>query len=321
MVCACRPDRRRHSLRVGVLPNLTHAVPIVAFSRGLLTGNDGRPVELVPFNDGPTAVEALLAGDLDLAYCGPGPAINAFVRTRGRVRVLSGAASGGASFILRSGVEIRQPSDLERRKIATPQTGNTQDIALRSWLVAHDLDSTDRGGKVMVVPMTNSQTLSLFQSKQIDGAWVPEPWATRLLREANGHLFVDEATLWPEGRFPTTVLITSSKMLRDRTADVRAIVRGNRQAVAWINRNPAAAQKIVNDFLEKQTGKKLPDALLATSWKHLEFTDDPLPGPLKEIARASRRIGYTPSADLHGLVVEPAELLPARVSVQEETPR
>lgn len=276
---------------------------MVAAARGLLG-----TATLVPFNDGPSAIEALLAGDVDVAYCGPGPAINAFIRTHGRVRVLAGAAAGGASFIVRGDLPITQPSDLAHAKLATPQTGNSQDIALRNWLENHEMETTDRGGKVMVVPMTNSQILSLFRQKQIDGAWVPEPWATRLQKEAGGRVFLDEASLWPDGRYPTTVLTVSTKFLERQPDAARTLLRGNRQAVAWINHNPAAAQKIVNDALEKTAGKKLPDALMQSSWRHLVFTEDPIPSALKEIARASRRIGYTPSSDLRGMVVDGPEL-------------
>lgn len=297
----------RTTVRVGFLPNLTHAVPMVGEALGSYRDARGEPVELAPFNAGPKAIEALLAGDLDFAYVGPGPAINAFVRTDGNVRVLAGAASGGAAFVVRKELRIGGPADLRHSVLATPQIGNSQDIALRRWLWEHDIVPRDRGGTVTVLPMSNSDILSMFRTKELHGAWVPEPWATRLVLETDGRVFLDESSVWPDGRFPTTLLVTRDEVLRDRPGDVAAMVAANRRIVQWISRNPARARALVNERLEHHVGKPLPPETIAAAWKRLSFTTDPMREALVENARAARRIGYLPSSDVRGLVVAPAE--------------
>jgi NitT/TauT family transport system substrate-binding protein len=305
----CRRSSRS-GLRVGYMPNLTHAVPIVAGARGLFSQNVRHKLELIAFNAGPAAVEALLACDVDLVYCGPGPAVNAFIRTHGRVRVLSGACDGGASFVVRADLPIDDASDLSHRRLATPQIGNSQDIALRRYLWENDLSPADRGGTVTVVPMASSDILSLMASKDLDGAWVPEPWASRLVAEAGGRVFLDEATLWPDGRFPTTILVTTSEALTRRREAMAGILEANHQAIAWISGHGADARKLVNEELKQMTGKKLADPIIASAWKRLSFTEDPELAALRETARFAKRIGYLPTSDIRGIAVSAAELQP-----------
>lgn len=270
---------------------------------------EGEPkVKLLPFNAGPSAIEALLAGDVDLAYVGPGPAVNAFVRTHGRVRVVAGACSGGAAFVVRAELPLQAPEELRRTTLATPQIGNSQDIALRQFLWEHDLASRDRGGTVTVVPMSSSDIFSMMRAKEIDGAWVPEPWVTRLVNEAGGRVFVEESELWPSGRYPTTLLVTSDAAIRKRGAEVLRIARANVKIVQWIRANSIQARELANERLEHHTGKKLTDVTIENAWKRIEITDDPVPAALKENARAARRIGYLPRSDIRGILLEPEEL-------------
>ena len=301
-------SRRSGGLRVGFLPNLTHAVPLVGLARDAWKTQLGGSVQAVPFPAGPAAVEALLADDVDVVYCGPGPAINAFIRTDGRVRVLAGAAEGGAAFVVRADLPIDDAADLAHRRLATPQIGNSQDIALRRYLWENDLAPSDLGGTVTVVPMANADILSLFKEKKLDGAWVPEPWATRLVREAGGRVFLDEATLWPGRRFPTTLLITTQHALENQPRLVAGAVEVNRQLVAWIDAHPAEAKRLVNGELAKLTGKKLDDAVIDDAWKRLRFDVDPMEMQLRDVARAAKRIGYLPRSDIRGILVDPDEL-------------
>lgn len=304
----CNNGADRKELRIGFLPNLSHAVPMVGEARGMY-GAPGQPkVELVPFGAGPSAIEALLAGDVDLAYVGPGPAVNAFVRTHGKVRVVAGAASGGAAFVIRKDLPWSEPDHLVKSTLATPQIGNSQDIALRQYLWDNDLAPRDRGGSVTVVPMSNADIFSMMRSKELDGAWVPEPWVTRLVNEANGRVFVDEAALWPKGRYPTTLLVTSKATIRRRGPEVLRIARANTRIVQWIRANPQEAQHLVNEGLERHVGKPLPAATISAAWERIEFTDDPIPAALKENARSARRIGYLPRSDIRGILLEPEEL-------------
>ena len=306
---ACRPDEPAE-LRIGFLTNLTHAVPMVMEKRGTLEERVDRPVVFVPFSAGPSAIEALFAGDVDAAYAGPGPAINAFVRSRGQVRVLAGATYGGAAFVVRKDLEVERPRDLKRARLATPQIGNTQDIALRQWLTDNDLASSDRGGTVQVIPMQPSDIFSMFRAVEIDGAWVVEPWVSRILADARGRVLLEEAALHPGGRYPTTLLVVNGELLRERPEEVAALVRANADSVAWIRRNPVSSRRIVNAALERYVGQPLPDALIASAWKRLAFGTDPMPESLAASARAARRLGYLPSADITGIVAEPREWQP-----------
>ncbi len=308
LLAGCRPGEDRKELRIGFLPNVTHAVPMVGGARGDF-GAPGQPkVELVPFGAGPSAIEALLAGDVDLAYVGPGPAVNAFVRTHGKVRIVAGAASGGAALVVRGDLPWTEPEELARATLASPQIGNSQDIALRQYLWDHDLASRDRGGTVTVVPMSNADIFSMMRSKELDGAWVPEPWVTRLVYETGARVFVEESSLWPDGRYPTTLLVVSERSIKRRGPEVLRIARANVKIVQWINANPDEAMQLVNAELERHTGKRLPERTIAGAWKRIQFTDDPLPDALRENARAARRIGYLPRSDIRGILLEPEEL-------------
>lgn len=308
-VAACTGCRKtaRHEMRVGFLPNLTHAVPMVIEERKLLAEAIGRPVVFVPFAAGPSLIEALFAGDLDVGYCGPGPAINAFVRSRHRVRVLAAATYGGAAFVVRKELAIDTPRGLRKARLASPQIGNTQDIALRQWLADNDLVSSDRGGTVRVVPMANPDILSLFRSKEIDGAWVVEPWVSRLVDEGGGRVYLEESELHENGVYPTTLLVATQDLLAAHPRDIENLVNVNAAAVSWVNGNAANARDLVNASLRRHAGKPLQKALIESAWTRLSFGTDPLAKSLKESARTARRLGYLPSSDITGIIMEPKE--------------
>jgi len=188
-------------VRVGAFPNITHPQPMVGKANGYFEKALGPQVKIdwKTFNAGPSAIEALFAGAIDMAYIGPNPTINGYVRSHGEaLQVVAGAASGGAALVVRADSGIVKPEDFHGKKIATPQQGNTQDVALRAWLKAHGMKSMDKGGDVRVMPMANPDQLTLFLKKDLDAAWAPEPWATRLIREGNGRLFLNESDLWPK---------------------------------------------------------------------------------------------------------------------------
>src|SRR5215467_4857137 len=182
-------------MRVGAFPNITHAQAMVGKANGYFEKamGSGVKVDWKSFNAGPAAIEALYAGAIDMTYIGPNPTISGFVRSNGEaLRVVAGAASGGASLVVRNDAGINKPEDFHGKKVASPQLGNTQDVALRAWLKAHGMKPIDKGGDVQIMPMANPDQLTLFMKKELDAAWAPEPWATRLIREGNGRLFLDE---------------------------------------------------------------------------------------------------------------------------------
>jgi NitT/TauT family transport system substrate-binding protein len=290
------------TLRLGYFPNLTHATAIVgvqggSFERAL--GPDRLKVQT--FNAGPAAVEALFSGGLDATYIGPNPAVNAYARSEGEaIRIVSGATAGGAFLVVKPG--IKKAADLKGKTLATPQRGGTQDVALRWWLRDHGLvTDPDGGGDVSVLPQENAQTLETFRQGSIDGAWVPEPWATRLVREGGGTVLVDEASLWPEGRFVTTHLVVRTEFLEDHPDTVRRLLEGQVEADELVHADPTRAQRLVNEGIEAVTGKALPADLLATAWANLTFTNDPIASSLRASADHAEAVGLLEPVDLDGI--------------------
>lgn len=274
------------TVRFGVFPNITHAPGLVMLADGgqlskLLPNAD---VQVKSFNSGTTAVEAMFGNGIDITFIGPNPAINAYAKSKGEaVRIISGSTSGGAFLVVRP--DIKTPADLKGKKIASPSLGNTQDVALRAWLKEQGFTTdTAGGGDVAVVPQENAQTLETFLAGTIDGAWVPEPWASRLIKEGGAKVLVDERDLWPEGKYVTTHLMVATKFLQDNPEVVRRILLATTQAVDFVNESPAEAQAIVNAEIEKWTTKKLGEDLLKSAWDNLTFTVDPVASSLQASA-------------------------------------
>jgi sulfonate transport system substrate-binding protein len=284
-------------LRLGYFPNITHAQALVGLDDGTFAAALGGKLEPREFNAGPTAMEALLAGDLDASYVGPGPAITAFLRSRGQgLRVVAGAASGGAVLVVARGVAA--PRDLLGRRVASPQIGNTQDVALRTWLRAQGLAEGRGRDKVEVTPITNADILMLFARGDLAGAWVPEPWGARLVAEAGGRILLDERTLWPEGKFPTTLLVVSARALSERRADVAALVRAHVGLTERWRSDPRGFAKLANEAYGRRVGKPLPDAVLADAFSRVSPVWEPLAWQLRELAKNAQALGYAPEGDV-----------------------
>jgi NitT/TauT family transport system substrate-binding protein len=282
-------------IRAGHFPNLTHSQGVIGqatgwFDRALAP--EAR-VEWKIFNAGPSAIEALFAGAIDLTYIGPNPAINGYVRSQGdALRIVAGATSGGAALVVRADSGIQKPEDFHGKKVASPQMGNTQDVALRGWLNAHGLKLRERGGDVQVIPIANPDQLTLFLKKEIDGAWTVEPWVSRLIREGNGRLFLDERDLWPNGQFVTTHLIVSTRFLREHRGLLKKWLKAHVELTEWINKNLPEAKRILNDEIKKETGKALPQTVLDDSFSRLQVTSDPIRSSLFTSARWAFEAGF-----------------------------
>jgi len=282
-------------IRVGAFPNVTHPQAMVGKANGWFESrmSPEAKVEWKSFNAGPSAIEALFAGAIDMAYVGPNPAINGYVRSNGEaLRIIAGATSGGAELVVRGDSGIARPEDFHGKRIASPQQGNTQDVALRAWLKANGLKTRDKGGDVEVVPVANPDQLTLFVRKQIDAAWAPEPWASRLVHEANGRIFLDERTLWPDGRFLTTCLVVSTKFLGAHPELVRKWLEAHVELTGWIHAHTSEAKELLNRQIQKETGKALLPAVLDDSCARLEVIYDPLRGPLLRAAQLAFDAGF-----------------------------
>jgi len=289
------------TLRLGYFPNVTHATAIVGIESGIYAKALGSNVTLQTstFNAGSSAAEAILSGAIDATYIGPSPAVNAFVKSSGAVKIVAGATSGGALFVVKSGIST--PADLKGKKIASPQLGNTQDVALRTWLLANGLKTdTKGGGDVSIVPQDNALTLQAFETGAIDGAWEPEPWASRLIIEGHGTVLVNEKDLWPQGQFATTVLLVRTDFLAAHPDVIKALLQGQLQANALIASDPAQAQKLTNQGIAKITGSTLSDAVIQAAWKNLSFTNDPIESSIRTAADNALKVGLLKAVDLTG---------------------
>jgi NitT/TauT family transport system substrate-binding protein len=289
-------------LRLGYFGNVTHAPALVGVGKGFLAEELGATrLRTQVFNAGPAAIEALNAGAIDATYIGPNPAINAFVKSDGEaVRIVSGATSGGAQLVVRPGIE--GPADLAGKKLASPQLGGTQDVALRAWLRGQGLETSPSGeGDVKITPTENAQTLQLFRSGKLDGAWLPEPWASRLVLDAGAKVLVDEKSLWPGGRFLTTHLIVATKFLQEHPQTVEALLRANLRSIEWIRDNRAEAEKVVNEQIAAASGKPLEDAVIQRAFGNIEVSTDPLAGTLDKLLADGVTARVTKKASLDGI--------------------
>jgi len=287
---ACSGNSRESAptkIRIGFFANVTHAPALVALQEGFFKKYlpSGIKIEPTLFASGSPAVEAFKGNALDVSYLGPNPAINGFNGTSGRLlQIVSGAASGGVQFVTKP--SITQPADLKGKKIATPGLGNTQDVSLKSWLKKQNLSND-----VTVIPTENAETLALFKQGKIDGAWVPEPWASRLVLEGNGRVFLDERNEYKNSQFVITHIAAKQTFLAANPDLVSDIIKANYDAIAFIKANPAKAKQDVQLQLEKYTGKKLTQAVLDRAWNNIEFTNDPLAETLNSSAGAAEAVG------------------------------
>jgi len=299
-----RPQATRR-IRVGYFPNVTHSQALIGLARGDFANALGPDVTIEPvmFNAGPSVIEALFAGEIDLAYIGPNPAITGYVRSGGEaLRIVCGATSGGAALVVRDSSGINGPADLSGKTLASPQLGNTQDVALRHYIEDNGLSTTDNGGTVTILPTENPQILDLFRQGQIDGAWVPEPWASRLEVEGGGRILVDERTLWPEGRFVTAHLIASTTFLRDDPDLVRKWIAAHVSITQWETAHPDSAKALLNSEIARLTGREIPQEVLDSAWARIDPTWDPVCTSLLSSADAAWRAGFLDQQpDLSGI--------------------
>lgn len=290
-------------LRLGYFANVTHAPAVIGEEESIFAEHlgDEVAVEYVYFNSGTEAIEALFSGAIDASFIGPNPAINGFAQSRGdALRIVAGTTSGGASLVVRDGIDAAE--DLRGATLATPSLGNTQDVALRAWLAEQGFETdTTGGGDVSIRPQANADTLAAFQAGTIDGAWVPEPWATRLVLEGAGHVLVDERDVWPDGEFVTTHLIVATDYLDEHPAIVRALIDGLLDAIDVANGDPSEAQAATNAGIERITTKALAAETIAGAWDKMTFTADPIASSLDQSKDDAVEAGLLEPVDLDGI--------------------
>ena len=306
MVVPVKPAGAPVVVRIGHFPNITHAQAVVGRNNGWFDkalGPDVR-VDWKAFNAGPSAIEALFAGELDIVYVGPNPTINGYIRSHGEaLRVIAGSVSGGAALVVRADSGIRNPEDFHGKRVASPQLGNTQDVALRHWLASHNLKLREKGGDVSVLPVANPDQLTLFLQKQLDASWAPEPWASRLIHDANCRLLLDERSLWPNGKFDITNVVVSTKFLNDHRDLVKRFVKAHVELTEWINRHPDEAKSLANAEIKQETHSALAPEVLNDAYSRIDVTYDPVRSSLLTAAQQAFDLGLLghERPDLSGL--------------------
>ncbi|MDN5845337.1 MAG: ABC transporter substrate-binding protein [Candidatus Nitrosocosmicus sp.] len=307
-------NAKADSLKIGYFPNLNHAQAIIGLNNGdfekvLVNDKNLGNISLKEFvfTAGPSAIEALYAGQIDVAYVGPSPAINGYVVTGGEgLRIISGASSGGASFIVRNDSGIETVEDLGGKKFASPQLGNTQDVALRKYLIDNGFNTVENGGNVTVVAAKPADIITLFLKKEIDGAWVPEPVGAILKEQGKGFILVDERDLWPpEGKFVTANILARTDYLKDNPEIVKKLLEVHVDETLWINQklsktndteideeNIQELTVAFNEGLEEITGKTYPEDQIKDALSRIEFTYDPISASLNKIAEDANDLGY-----------------------------
>ena len=280
-------------LRIGYFPNVNHAQAIIGLGRGDFQKALGDvEVKTQVFNAGSSAIEALFAKQVDATYIGPNPAINGYVRSEGGLRIVAGAASGGAVFVVRNDAGIKSAEDFAGKRFGSPQLGNTQDVALRAYLLESGYKTTENGGNVEVLPAKNADILTLLLKKEIDGAWVPEPWGAKFLKEANTRIFLDERDLWPEGRFVTAHIIVSASYLENNPGVIKKLLAAHVDETTWINEHKEEALSVLNAEIAKLTGQTIPEDELNDAFSRLDITYDPVRESLIKSADDAFDLGF-----------------------------
>ncbi|MFJ2295232.1 aliphatic sulfonate ABC transporter substrate-binding protein [Streptomyces sp. NPDC087894] len=291
------------TVKIGYFPNLTHATALVGIQEGLIAKElGGTTVKPSTFNAGPSEIEALNAGSIDIGFIGPSPSINGYSKSKGQsLRIIGGSASGGVKLVVNP-EKIKTLDDLKGKKIATPQLGNTQDVAFLNWISEKGwkVDAQSGKGDVSVVRSDNKVTPDAFKSGSLDGAWVPEPTASKLVSEGR-KVLLDESKLWPDDKFVITNVIVSQKFLSEHPDVVDAVLRGTVNTNKWINANPDKAKASANSALEKLSGKALPAEVLDPAWESIQITDDPLAATLQAQADHAVKAGLLEKPDLAGI--------------------
>ncbi|GGW38190.1 aliphatic sulfonate ABC transporter substrate-binding protein [Streptomyces griseoloalbus] len=291
------------SVRIGYFGNLTHGTALVGNQKGFFQKElGGTEARYAVFNAGPSQIEALNSGSLDIGFIGPSPAVNGYTKSDGKnLRIVGGSASGGVKLVVNPD-KVTSLKDVRGKRIATPQLGNTQDVAFLNWVAEQGwkVDAQSGKGDVTVVRSDNKVTPDAFRSGSVDGAWVPEPTASKLVAEG-GKVLLDEAALWPDGKFVITNIVVRQEFLKEHPKAVEAVLKASAETNKWINAHPDEAKAAANAQLETDSGKALPADVLDPAWKSIRFTDDPLAATLDAQAEHAVEAGLLEQPDLTGI--------------------
>ncbi|MGI0065780.1 MAG: ABC transporter substrate-binding protein [Nitrosotalea sp.] len=281
-------------LRIGYFPNINHIQAVIGVGNGdFQNALDDIKIESQVFNAGPDEMEALFANRIDVAYVGPNPAINGYLKSDGQgIKIIAGASSGGAVFVIRNDSGIETAHDFADKKFASPQLGNTQDVALRSYLLQNGYKTSENGGNVTILPAKTSDIVTMMSKKDIDGAWVPEPWGTILVKQANGKIFLDERDLWPNGKFTTALIVTRTDYLQSHPDIIQKLLEAHVKETVWINNNKDESIKDFNVQLQKLTDKTIPTDVISDAFSRMDITYDPAKSSVTKSADNAFDLGF-----------------------------
>ena len=288
-------DDSEKKIRIAFFPSIIHAVPIVGmenqtFSENLDTDLD---IQVKIFDSGPQVIESIFSNSVDLAYVGPGPVINGYLKSDGKdLKILASAANGGASFVIQKNSGLESIENYPGKRIAAPQISNTQDVSLRHYLAENGLISAEKGGDVFVLNISNPDIYTLFAKGDIDGAWVPEPWATMLVEELDGIRLFDENEFWPENKYSSVLLIGRADYIEKNPEIIKKWIDANEKTVKWINDNPTESKKLYNEFLKDYMGKTLPEKIVEESFSNIVITSEPVEKSIHIFAERADSLGY-----------------------------
>jgi len=288
-------DDSHNKIRVAFFPSIVHAVPIVGIESQTFTNNfdNDLKIEVKVFDSGPQVIESIFSNSVDIAYVGPGPVINGFLKSDGKdLKILASAANGGASFVIQKNSGLESIENYSGKRVAAPQISNTQDVSLRHYLAENGLKPAEKGGDVFVLNIANPDIYTLFAKGDIDGAWVPEPWATMLVEELDGVRLFDENEIWPENKFSSVLLIGRSEYIEKNPEIINKWIDANKKTVQWINNNPDESKNLYNQFLKGHMGKTLPEKIVQESFSKIIITSEPIKNSIHIFAERADSLGY-----------------------------
>ena len=288
-------ETTEEKVRIAFFPSIVHAVPIVGVENEIFKENldEQRKIEVKIFDSGPQVIESLFSNSIDIAYVGPGPVINGYLKSDGEaLKILAGAADGGASLVAQKDSGLDSIENFDGKRIAAPQISNTQDVSLRHYLSTNGLQPVEKGGTVYVLNISNPDIYTLFAKGDIDGAWVPEPWATMLVQDLDGVRIFNESKFWPDNQFSSVLLIGRTDYVENNPKVIQNWIESNEKTVQWINNNPEQTKKVYSEFLTDYMGKTLPDEIIDESFSNLIITSDPLKKSVYTFAERADSLGY-----------------------------
>ena len=284
-----------NNIRVAFFPSVVHAVPIIGMETQTFANNLNADLDIQVkiFDSGPQVIESIFSNSVDIAYVGPGPVINGFLKSDGNdLKILAGAASGGASFVIQKNSGLDLIENYTGKRIAAPQISNTQDVSLRHYLAENGLITAEKGGDVFVLNIANPDIYTLFAKGDIDGAWVPEPWATMLVEELDGVRLFDENEFWPENQFSSVLLIGRTDYIEKNPEIIKQWINANEKTVQWINNHPNESEILYNEFLKSYMGRTLPQNIVEKSFSNIIITSEPLENSVHTFAERADALGY-----------------------------